>query len=65
MKLLFQIFLIPFLLPLVAYSQDTSKVANGLMKMANPESAGLSAKEARMQIGSRVYVRDSIWLQNN
>jgi hypothetical protein len=49
MKLLFRIFLIPFLLPLLAHSQDTSKIANELLKMAHPETAGISGKEARMQ----------------
>lgn len=61
MKLLFVIFFIPFVVPLTAHSQDTSKVVIGLILRANPEAPGMSGKEAINHVGSEVYVRDTVF----
>jgi hypothetical protein len=50
-----------FLLPAIAYSQDTTKFRRALINRANPAEPGLMAWEAINKIGNDVYVRDTIF----
>lgn len=61
MKTLLRLVFILVLFPYASYSQDTSKIREGLIKRANSDEPGMTAKEATKHIGSEVYVRDTVY----
>ncbi|MBS1528566.1 MAG: hypothetical protein JST19_23165 [Bacteroidetes bacterium] len=50
-----------FLSSAFAFSQDTTKLRNAIIKRANPDEPGLTAKQAINHVGQDVYVRDTIF----